>query len=137
MSHMRLWAAASIIAVVIVIGFFISAPHASEVAQVAQPQAAAATAPVVTLHDAYRRGAHTITGSLMAPDACMIATATSTLVGSASTSESIAVSISMPADSGVCLELPTKAVFSTTIAAPAGLPISATVNGAAASTTSS
>jgi hypothetical protein len=42
----------------------------------------------------------------------------------------------MPSDSGICLQVPTRISFHTTVSAPANLPISATVNGSLASTTS-
>ncbi len=136
MSHTRLWVAAAIIAIAIIGGFMLSVPHTRDVIQ-APPPPAAVVVPLVTLHDAFAKGTHTITGSLEAPDACTIVTATSTLEGDASTTESVAVAVSMPSDTGVCLQMPTQMNFSTTITAPAHVPITATVNGSVASTTSS
>ncbi|MHB8660625.1 MAG: hypothetical protein ACYC75_01640 [Minisyncoccota bacterium] len=136
MNRTHLWAAAAIIALVIVIGFVLSVPHTRDVIRTPQLQPVAAV-PLITLHDAFKKGLHTITGSIEAPDACAIVTATSTLEGNASTTESIQVAVSMPSDTGVCLQMPTNMDFSTTIAAPAQLPITATVNGSTASTTSS
>jgi len=136
MSHKRLWMSASIIAVVIIVGFVLSVPHTSEVPRTDLPETIVPV-PTVTLHDSFKKSLHTITGSLMAPNACTTVTASATVIGSASSTQSILVSISMPEDTGVCLQLPTRITFSTTIVAPAQLPLTATVNGSVATTTSS
>ena len=136
MRHMRLGIAAAIIAAVIFIGFVLSVPHTRDVIQVPKKDSSAASStPLVTLHDAFKKGLHTITGSVEAPDACTAVTASSTLVGDASSTESIRVDISFPADTGICLQLPTPVDFRVTIAAPEYVPLTATVNGVAASTT--
>lgn len=138
---MRLWTAAAIITFVLVVGFVLSAPRTRDGALPPPSSTPAATStPVVTLHDVFKKGVHTISGSLEAPDACMSATAEATLIGTstnrqASSSPIIAVAIDMPADSGICLQEPTPVTFQATLAAPAGLPIEVTVNGAAATTT--
>ncbi|MBI3571952.1 hypothetical protein HY091_00235 [Candidatus Kaiserbacteria bacterium] len=123
-----------VIALVIGIGFAISVPHTRDLPakHIVAPVAAA---PTITLHDAYKKGTHTLTGSLVAPDACTAVSAAASLIGDASSSERIALAIAMPPNAGVCLEIPTPMTFSTTISAPAGLPIDASVNGIAASTT--
>lgn len=136
MNHTRLWIAAGIIAFIIIAGFVFSVPHVRDVARAPVPQAAPIV-PTVTLRDTFKKGVHTITGSLETPDACTLVTATTTLEGNASSTESILLALSMPEDTGVCLQLPTRVDFSTTIIAPALLPITATVNGSVASTTSS
>ena len=136
MNHTRLWAAAAIIAFLILAGFVFSAPHTHDVAQ-APASSAAATVPSVTLHDVYKKGMHTITGSIEAPNACAVVTAQANPLDDASTTVGIQVAVSLSTDTNVCLQVPTTMSFSTTIAAPAHLPLSATVNGAAASTTAS
>lgn len=136
MSHKRLWISATIIAFAIIAGFVFSVPHTRDIPRA--PESPKVTVvPPVTLHDAFKKGMHTIIGSVEVPNACTNVTATASLVGDASSTQNIVVAISMPSDSGVCLELPTRMTFSTTIAAPAHLPLSATVNGMAATTTSS
>ncbi len=136
MRHMRLGIAAAIIAAVIFIGFVLSVPHTRDVIQVPKKDSSAASStPLVTLRDAFKKGLHTITGSVEAPDACTAITASSTLVGDASSTESIRVDISLPVDTGICLQLPTPVDFRVTIAAPEYVPLTATVNGVAASTT--
>ncbi len=134
MKHNRFWTAAAIIACIVALGFLISAPHTRDAVQTASQNTATAV-PAVALHDSFKKGTHTITGSLAATDACAIVTADAEISGSASSTESILVSISMPEDVGVCLQLPTVMNFSATISAPAHLPLSATVNGREASTT--
>jgi hypothetical protein len=136
MSHLRLWTSAAIIAVIIVVSFMLSVPHTSEVPRPPAPENAAPAVPAITLHDSYKKGVHTITGSLIAPNPCTVATAAASLVGASST-PSILVAVTLPEDTGVCLEEPARTTFSATISAKAGLPLHATVNGLAATTTSS
>lgn len=135
MMQSRLWISAGIIAVVIIIGFVLSVPHTKEVPP---PASRASTTPEpaqVVVKDSYKKGVHTISGSVMAPNACASVTADATLEGDSSAPRGIALSLGMPADTGICLEVPTKIPFGTTIAAPSGLPITTTINGVIASTT--
>lgn len=136
MTHTRLWLAAGIIAIVIVLGFMLSVPHTTR--DVVQKKVAAPlpAAPLVAIRDSYKKGTHTLLGTIQAPNACTTATTTATLEGDASTTQSIRLALTTTADPGVCLELPTPLKFSTTIAAPSGLPIIVTVNDVVASTTS-
>ncbi len=136
MNHTRLWIAAAIIALIVIASFVLSVPHTREVAVTIHAPAAPASVPVVTLQDAFKKNLHTITGSIEASDACVIVTANATVTGTASSTQKILVTISMPSDTGgVCLQLPTPMSFKTTVSAPEGLPLIATVNGIAASTT--
>jgi len=131
MTHMRLWAAASILALIILVGFVLSVPRARD--GVRPPETSATqtvTVTLVALRDTYKKGVHTITGYVLAPDACSEVAATATAVEGDIT---IAVTLA-PAD-GVCLEAPTRLNFSTTVTAPAGATLKATINGAVASTT--
>ena len=135
MIHTRLWIAAAIIAVVLVAGFAFSVPHTQDGAVEASLSPATTSVPSVTLRDVFKKGTHTITGSFLAPNACTVVSAAAALLGDASSTESIRVDISLEDDEGVCLQLPTQESFSTTIAAPANLPLRATVNGEEATTT--
>jgi hypothetical protein len=136
MNQPRLWITASIIGVIVLIGFVLSVPHTHDVGGTPAPTAATSV-PNVTVHDVFKKNVHTITGSIQAPDACTTVTANATLNGNASSTQSILIVISMPPDAGICLNLPTAVPFSTTITAPANLPITASVNGVTASTTAS
>ena len=138
MKYTRLWVVAAIIASVILISFVISVPHTREVDTVRSSSIATSTVPTVALHDAYRRGMHTITGSVMAPNPCVNLSVTAVPVPGATASSTpvgILVEISLPSDVGICLQEPLLMNFSTTVTAPASLPISATVNGVTATTT--
>ena len=135
MNHTRLRVAATIIGGLILISFVLSVPHAREVSPVAVPEGAATSTPTVALHDAFRRGVHTITGSVTAPDPCVALSAQAVPMGDASSTTGILVEVTLPQDSGVCLQMDSTLTFSTTITAPADLPLSATVNGVAATTT--
>lgn len=134
MSHTRLWTAATIIAFVVVIGFVLSVPHTRDIPISSESKDAATDLPPVTLHDVFKKGVHTITGSILAPNACSIVSADAVLAHMASGTQNIQVMLSLSEDAGVCLQLPTATNFSVTITAPAHLPITATVNGTAAVT---
>lgn len=137
MNQKRLLVAAAIIALVIVIGFVLSVPHTREVTRVFEPEPEVVV-PSVTIRDVFKKGTHTITGSLMAPNACASITAQASLESDVSgTERSILVALVMLADTGICLEVPTRVTFSTTIAAPAQIPITVSVNGSVATTTPS
>ena len=137
MSHKRLWVSAAIIAFVILVAFVISVPHTRNVGEKFSPPVATTSVPSVTLHDSFKKGVHTISGSIKTPNACTPVSALATLIGDASSRQSILVAISTPKDSGICLQVPTNTNFQTTVSAPASLPITATVNGSLASTTPS
>lgn len=137
MTHRRLWTAAAIIGLFVVVGFVLSVPHTRDAVVAPATPKETVGVPSVTLHDVFKKGLHTITGSVEAPNACATATAEASVGGTASDTQSILVAITLPADTGVCLQLPTRANFSTSVDAPAGLPITATVNGSVATTTRS
>ncbi|HET9641500.1 MAG TPA: hypothetical protein VFP46_01460 [Candidatus Paceibacterota bacterium] len=133
MSHTRLWIAAAIIAAVIVVGFVLTVPHTTEAPRSVQTQEAA-PAPTVSIRDSYKKGTHTLTGSVLAPDACTTIAAEASLAGG-TTSPAILVALTTTPASGVCLELPTSLPFKVTVSAPAKAAIQTTLNGALASTT--
>ncbi|MCX6790521.1 MAG: hypothetical protein NTV60_03290 [Candidatus Kaiserbacteria bacterium] len=131
MTHTRLWVVATIIASIILAGFALSVPRAKDGSLPPKVPEPIESIPAVTVRDVLKKGVHTITGSLLAPTACTSIEATASLVKD----EYILVSISMPKDSGVCLEEATTVSFSTTLVTPNTLPIKTTVNGKEASTT--
>lgn len=135
MSHTRLWVVATIIASIILAGFVLSVPHTRDGILERTPSVATKSIPSVAVRDVFKKGVHTITGSLVAPNACSEVSAEATLVGDASSTETILVAISMPKDSGICLQKETTMKFSTTITAPARLPIVIRVNDVLATTT--
>lgn len=135
MSHKRLFIVATIIAGIILVGFVLSVPHTRDVPVELLSENVTPSVPSVTIRDSFKKGVHTITGSIEVPDACTTVSAQAMRAGDASSTESILVDIAMSEDSGICLERATVVRFETTIAAPAQLPIAATVNGAPATTT--
>jgi hypothetical protein len=137
MSHMRLWASAAIIAFVILITFALSVPRVRDipVESVISPTEKETTVPTVTLHDSFKKGLHTITGSIETPNACTRVLAKASIVGDASSTQNILVEIATQTDSGVCLQIPTRADFQATTSAPANLSITAVINGSDAITT--
>lgn len=135
MTHARLLSAAGVIMIGILIIFFLSVPHAQEVATQSKTSTArATTTPVVTLSDAFANGTHTYSGTLVAPNACTTLSATALVSGDASSTPSVSLSLTYPADTGVCLELPTKTPFLTTLEAPKDATVTVSVNGVLAST---
>jgi hypothetical protein len=134
MIRTRLWGAAGIIALIVIGGFVLSVPHTRDIVETKVAVQATST-PVVVLRDAYKKGVHSLSGSLLAPNACATVSAEASLQGDASSSQSILLNITMSDDTGVCLQLPTKVSFDTTIQAPAGIPITSLINGAPATST--
>ncbi|MEK7157288.1 MAG: hypothetical protein AAB709_01915 [Patescibacteria group bacterium] len=137
MNLKRLWVATGIIAVVILIGFVLSVPHTRDVADNLPVDTTIVNVPTVVLRDVFRKGTHTITGSIEAPTPCSAISADATLGGGTEETDSdrILLEISLPKDEGVCLQRNTMMKFSTTVIAPGGLPISVKVNGTIATTT--
>lgn len=132
----RLALIALVIVLVLVCGFWLFTPRAPKVPTPAPARAAiaASTTPAVSLTDSYKKGVHTLSGSVMAPDACAQVTATAAFATSTGSQE-IDLELSLPATQGVCLEVPTEAAFKTTVAAPSGLPVVVELNGVIATTT--
>lgn len=135
MNHSRLWVVATIIAAVVLVGFVLSVPHTRDLATKSLQKVAEAV-PSVSLRDSFKKGVHTLTGSLEVPNVCTAVTARASLTENASGDGGIRVELSFPDDTGVCLQMPTRAAFSATVSAPAKLPITVFVNGSIATTTS-
>lgn len=135
MLHKRLWVAATIIASVILVGFVLAIPHTREVKEGATLAAQEIQVPSVTLRDSFKKGTHTISGTVVAPTPCTTLSTQASLITSASDTPSIMVAIQMPEDSGICLNRPVALPFSASIAAPAHTPITVTVNGTQATNT--
>jgi hypothetical protein len=135
MSHKRLLVSAAIIAFVVFVSFTISVPRTRDIEVKSSLPAETTDVPSVTLRDSFKKGLHTISGWIEAPNACTAISASATLSGASST-ESILIEIFTQSDSGVCLQVPTRTSFETTISAPVNLPITVTVNGSPATATS-
>lgn len=137
MSRTHLLISSAIIAIAVLITFSLSVPHTRDVGVNSVLLSETESVPFVILRDSFKKGVHTISGSVEAPNACTSISASAARIGDASNKESILVAISMPPDSGICLQVPTRTSFKTTVEAPENLPVSATINGFSASTTSS
>src|SRR3989344_3131933 len=129
----RLWVAALIIAVAVIGGFALSVPRAREIPEPSGSATAASPIPVVTLHDSFENGVHSITGSLMAKDVCASLTASASIEGPPTQAgERIILGLTMPEDLQLCLQIPTKLTFSVSVEAVADAPIAVFVNGVSA-----
>lgn len=137
MSHRRLFTVAAIIAALIIAGFALSVPHAREVPSNSAEETPAATVPAVILRDSFKKGIHSLSGTVTAPDACASVSAEASATGDASSTSGIQISLTIPPDTGTCLMVATKIPFSVQVGAPADAPVTVLVNGVAASTTSS
>ncbi|MFA5998085.1 MAG: hypothetical protein WC814_01735 [Candidatus Paceibacterota bacterium] len=135
MKHSRLWLSATIIALVVIGGFILSVPHTEKDDGAFLSKSAEANIPLVTLRDSFKKGVHTITGSLEAPNACTSVSAEAVYATDSPETGDILVLLSLLADPGICLQLPTRISFTATVSAPANLPIRVLVDGAAATTT--
>lgn len=138
MNSMRLWISAAIIALVIFASFALSVPRTRDSEKESLLSSNVSTSsPNVILRDSFKKGLHTITGSIEAPNVCASVSVSAVVTKSASSTESIAVAILMHKDSGICLQVPARINFQTTVSAPANLPIIVTVDGSFATTTAS
>lgn len=137
MSHSRLWVVTAIIALVVIVSFVLSVPHTRDIAE-NQKIDKIAPLPEVTVRDSYKKGVHTITGSVLMPNACGSLTAETLIADAtdASSTPSIHVNLAITTDDGVCLQLPTPTDFKASVAtATARMPIIVTVNGVFATST--
>ena len=132
MNTKRLYLAAAIIAGALVLGFLLSVPRVRD-GEVMLPSTEGETIPSVVLRDVYKKGTHTISGAVTAPNACASLDAKAVTTGDPASA--IVVEFTLTEAGGICLQVPTALKFSTTVTAPEGLPVSATVNGVAATTT--
>jgi len=111
----------------------LSVPRAREVAENGS-ETMGALVPPVELRDSFKKGVHTISGSVMAPDACTTVSADAS-VDETKGSPHILVTLSLPPDNELCLVVPTKQSFSVSATAPQGVPIEVRINGMPATTT--
>jgi hypothetical protein len=128
MMHQRIWLLGGSIAFVILASFLFSVPRTTEVAE-APPSSPEVEVPRLTLKDTFRRGVHTLSGSVEAPNACAEVAASATYEESDTENAHILLAATLTLTEGLCLEILTKIPFAATVSAPANTPIVATVNG--------
>lgn len=119
------------------LSIFIFTPRLPDGTHTVAQLAATSTQPVITLvslHDSYRRGRHTITGALTVPTACYVVTTQSALVPS-TTPAVIRLNLTVPTDTGRCLLLRATTTFSVVQKASRSAFVKAYVNGAFATST--
>jgi hypothetical protein len=138
MQHRRLYLIAGAIALVIIAGFALSVPRLRDAGRSASEAPAAASAtPLVYLHDAYKKGTHSLTGKVAIADPCIPVSAEAHALPAASgTPPAILISLDIPPPTGVCLEETATATFMLTVAAGSDASFSASINGTDASTSS-
>ena len=99
MSHKRLLTVATIIASIILVVFVFSVPHTRDLPEEILTEDASLSVPEVALRDTYKKGLHTISGSIEVPDACTTASVQASRTGEASSTENILVEIFLAEDS--------------------------------------
>ncbi len=128
---MRAWHFLAILLIVVVAAYAFYAYHTSE--GVVPPKAAVKpSATLASITHAYAKGTHTVSGTVLAPDACTNVNATASF---ASSSDEIRVDIEAPADQGLCLQLPTAVTFSVKASGDSSATAAIYLNGALATTT--
>lgn len=128
---MRSWIIAGALIIALIGAYGVYALKAGEGANAPKPPAnSAPAASVVSVKDVYSKGIHTITGVVLAPDAC---TSIETTVA---TSSAPSLYLVTPADGDICLELPTEVPFSAEIDADATTSTMVYLNEVLATTTS-
>lgn len=114
--------------IVVFLGTVLFALRTSEAPHTTEPLTASSTPPAVSLKDSYKKGAHTLTGSLTVPTPCHSVTASASFLPS-EVPPTIRVDVDAPADDGLCLTLPTDKTFSLSVSAPQDVPTVVYVNG--------
>lgn len=113
--------------VVIVVGLLISYQtlYAPTVARKSLQQSENSETPYqATYISTYAKGSYTISGTIMLPNQCHRVETTG-----AFESGVVRVTISVPSDEGICLEIPTQETFSLTVAGEEGATTEVLVNG--------
>jgi hypothetical protein len=127
MMHQR-WIVSGIVIAVVIAAFLFSVPRTTEIPEDV-PAVSSVAVPSVLVEDSVRRGVHTLSGSIEAPDACSTVVAQASYEGADTENAHILLAVTLTLSEGVCLEVPTRMRFTATVTAPAGVPIEATVNG--------
>ena len=133
----RLLIIAGVLIALGVLSIFIFTPRLPDGTHTVASVAVTPATPVITLvslHDSYRRGKHTVTGALTVPTPCYVVTAQSSLVPS-TTPQVIRLNLSVPADTGRCLLLSATTTFSVVQKATRSAFVKAYVNGTFATST--
>jgi hypothetical protein len=132
---MRKWIVAGIFLGVLVIAFAIFIIRLEEGPVPASGNVVATTADIRDIHfiDSYKSGVHTLKGRATLPSACTTLNATASIAEATTTV--LRIDLSAPADTDICLQLPTEVSFATTVEGPADLPIDVYANGLLATST--
>ncbi len=113
---------------IIAFSFFFSVPRTRDIVESTVLTTAMSEAPDVSLQDVFKKGVHTLTGSVEAQNACANLSVEALHEDAGAPEAHIRVAITLTPYEGTCLQLPTRMRFSAQISAPAKLPVVATVN---------
>jgi hypothetical protein len=127
---MRSWIIAGALIIALIGAYGVYALKAGEGANAPKtPAASAPAAALASVKDIYSKGTHTVSGIVLAPDAC---TEVETTVA---TSSGPSLYLVTPADDGICLQLPTEVSFSAAVDAGATTSVRVYLNEQLATTT--
>jgi hypothetical protein len=130
---MRIALSVFLASIILVAGFVFSIPHANKDNEIGPSVETKSLSilPTIFIHDTYKKGIHSITGSLAIPTPCMKATTEALVLPheGSTTPQIIHIEISIPEDAGPCLQLAATSTFSASLSADANVVIEASVNG--------
>ena len=129
----------TILILAIIIGIVISSEHLKDY-PIPQKQIAT-NAPALTIKlgsfsHSYRRGKYTLSGAIVVPTPCYSASATASIVSS-TTPAIIRLDVTVPTDTGRCLQLSATTTFSVTQRATKNATVKVYINGTFATSTTS
>lgn len=124
----------SVLIVITVLIFVFSIPHANTPGESGPaPLVIAPVVPGISIRDVYKKGAHTITGSLKVPNHCTTVSVESVLDGEPT--KGILILLTVLEDEGICLQEKVERSFTTSIVAEEKMPIRVLINGTEATVT--
>lgn len=129
MSTRRLRILALIILGALIAGFVILVPRGKVQSPTADAASTTSGIPEVTLVDSFKKGTHTISGSIVVYNACVAVATEALVIEDGANPSGIQISITRAPSEGICLELPTRIPFEKKVKAPRGLALTALVDG--------
>ncbi len=131
MTTRRVAGATIIILLVLILGFTLSVPRIQDVAEESETLRTeeSVTVPTLTLERSYRRGTHTLTGTLLVDTYCTMVTTEAVVTPEDVSPSVITLKLATEEVAGVCLMLAEERSFSVSIEAPEDSMVEVFVNG--------
>lgn len=134
---MRIWIGVGVFLGVLIIAFafFVFRITEGPVTPTVSEPAVTIISDVRNVADTYKKGVHTVHGTVTVPTACTEIEANASVDSESSSTPVIRVDLSAESDTGTCLMLPTNKTFSVQATLTGSAPIAVYVNGVLATTT--